>query len=65
MVEWVNDTGVLFSDAAWNAYASASSDPATTLAMVDSQRGFGSPVMLPQGPKLVVVDLETNGVKRA
>lgn len=33
--------------------------------MVDSQQGLGSPVMLPRGPKLVVVDLETNGVKRA
>ncbi|KAJ7788263.1 hypothetical protein B0H14DRAFT_2949475, partial [Mycena olivaceomarginata] len=54
-------------------------DPATTLVRINSQRvgpdgnlwlvdtgspGFGSPVILPAGPKLVVVDLSTNQVKR-
>ncbi|KAJ7779277.1 hypothetical protein B0H14DRAFT_3164288 [Mycena olivaceomarginata] len=53
--------------------------PATTLVRINSQRvgpdgnlwlvdtgspGFGSPVILPAGPKLVVVDLSTNQVKR-
>lgn len=55
------------------------SDPATTLVRVNSQRvgpdgklwlvdtgspGFGSPVILPEGPKLVVVDTSTNEVAR-
>lgn len=55
------------------------SDPATTLVRVNSQRvdpdgnlwlvdtgspGFGSPVILPEGPKLVVVDTKTNEVAR-
>ncbi|KAI3390959.1 hypothetical protein diail_8310 [Diaporthe ilicicola] len=55
------------------------SDPATTLVRVNSQRvgpdgnlwlvdtgspGFGSPVILPEGPKLVVVDTATNEVAR-
>lgn len=55
------------------------SDPATTLVRINSQRvdrdgnlwlvdtgspGFGSPVILPDGPKLVVVDTRTNEVAR-
>ncbi|KAL1868118.1 hypothetical protein Daus18300_006100 [Diaporthe australafricana] len=55
------------------------SDPATTFVRVNSQRvgpdgnlwlvdtgspGFGSPVILPEGPKLVVVDTSTNKVAR-
>lgn len=55
------------------------SDPATTLVRVNSQRvdpdgnlwlvdtgspGFGSPVILPEGPKLVVVDTSTDEVSR-
>ncbi|KAI7786002.1 major royal jelly protein [Diaporthe eres] len=55
------------------------SDPATTLVRVNSQRvgpdgnlwlvdtgspGFGSPVILPEGPKLVVVDTSTDEVAR-
>ncbi|KKY34498.1 putative major royal jelly protein [Diaporthe ampelina] len=55
------------------------SDPANTLVRVNSQRvdadgnlwlvdtgspGFGSPVILPEGPKLVVVDTRTNEVAR-
>lgn len=55
------------------------SDPSTTLVRVNSQRvdpdgnlwlvdtgspGFGSPVILPEGPKLVVVDTSTNEVAR-
>ncbi|KAJ7340567.1 major royal jelly protein [Mycena albidolilacea] len=79
VVEWINDTGVPFPNAAWNSYAGNTSDPATTLVRVNSQRvgpdgnlwlvdtgspGFGSPVILPAGPKLVVVDLSTNQVKR-
>lgn len=55
------------------------SDPATTFVRVNSQRvgpdgslwlvdtgspGFGSPVILPEGPKLVVVDTSTDEVAR-
>lgn len=79
VVEWVNGTGVPYPNAQWNSYAGPSSDPATTLVRVNSQRigpdgnlwlvdtgspGFGSPVILPQGPKLVVVDVQTNEVTR-
>lgn len=57
----------------------SASDPSTTLVRVNSQRvdpsgnlwlvdtgspGFGSPVILPEGPKLVVVDTSTNEVAR-
>lgn len=79
VVEWINGTGVPYPNAAWNSYAGPTSDPSTTLVRVNSQRigpdgnlwlvdtgspGFGSPVILPQGPKLVVVDLATNAVAR-
>lgn len=70
VVEWVNGTGVPYPDARWNSYGPGS-DPATTLVRVNSQRigpdgslwlvdtgspEFGSPVILPSGPKLVVID---------
>jgi len=79
VVEWINGTGVPYPNAEWNSYAGAASDPVTTLVRVNSQRvgpdgnlwlvdtgspGFGSPVILPQGPKLVVVDVQTNEVAR-
>lgn len=79
VVEWINGTGVPYPDAVWNSYAGPSSDPATTLVRVNAQRigpdgdlwlvdtgspGFGSPVILPSGPKLVVVDLQTDRVRR-
>lgn len=79
VVEWINGTGVPYPSAQWNSYAGPSSDPATTLVRVNSQRigpdgnlwvvdtgspGFGSPVILPEGPKLVVVDVQTNDVTR-
>lgn len=79
VVEWINGTGVPYPDAQWNSYAGPSSDPATTFIRVNSQRigpdgnlwlvdtgspGFGSPVILPEGPKLVVVNVQTNEVTR-
>lgn len=79
VVEWINNTGVPYPNAAWNSYAGPASNPATTLVRVNSQRigpdgnlwlvdtgspGFGSPVILPEGPKLVVVDVKTNAVAR-
>lgn len=79
VVEWINGTGVPYPNAHWNSYAGPSSDPATTLIRVNSQRigpdgnlwlvdtgspGFGSPVILPEGPKLVVVNVQTNEVAR-
>lgn len=79
VVEWINGTGVPYPNAQWNSYAGPSSDPATTLIRVNSQRigpdgnlwlvdtgspGFGDPVILPEGPKLVVVDVQTNEVAR-
>ncbi|KAJ4395925.1 hypothetical protein N0V93_000141 [Gnomoniopsis smithogilvyi] len=79
VVEWINGTGVPYPNAQWNSYAGPTSDAATTLIRVNSQRvgpdgnlwlvdtgspGFGSPVILPEGPKLVVVDIQTNEVAR-
>ncbi|ROV94007.1 hypothetical protein VSDG_06206 [Cytospora chrysosperma] len=80
LVEWVNGTGRPYPDARWNSYAAnGSSDPATTLVRVNAQRigpdgslwlvdtgspGFGQPVLLPEGPKLVVVDTRTDRVSR-
>lgn len=80
LVEWVNGTGVPYPDEQWNSYATDSdSDPALTLIRVNAQRigpdgslwivdtgspGFGEPVILPGGPKLVVVDTGTNTVSR-
>ncbi|KUI63130.1 Protein yellow [Cytospora mali] len=78
VVEWVNGTGVPYPDARWNSYA-AGADPAVTLVHVNSQRvgpdgslwlvdtgtpGFGAPVILPEGPKLVVVDTVADTVSR-
>ncbi|KAK6433071.1 hypothetical protein LTR95_010757 [Oleoguttula sp. CCFEE 5521] len=78
VVEWVNQTAVPFPDLEWNSY-SASKDPATHLVRINSQRigpdgqlwlvdvgspAFGAPVILPIGPKLVVVNLTTNAVSR-
>lgn len=79
VVEWVNGTAIPYPDAAWNSYSGNGSDPSTTLIRVNSQRigpdgqlwlvdtgspGFGSPVILPEGPKLVVVDVTANTVAR-
>lgn len=80
VVEWVNGTGVPYPDAQWNSYAAGGgSDPAATLVRINAQRvgpdgslwlvdtgspGFGKPVILPEGPKLVVVDTDTDTVSR-
>lgn len=78
VVEWKNDTAIPYPNLEWNSYA-AGKDPATHLIRINSQRigpdgqlwlvdtgspSFGQPVILPQGPKLVVVDVNTNEVSR-
>ncbi|KAJ9643818.1 hypothetical protein H2204_001963 [Knufia peltigerae] len=79
VAEWHNNSGPTpYPDAEWNSYA-AGKDPATHLIRTNSQRigpdgtlwlvdtgspGFGEPVILPDGPKLVQVDLTTNNVTR-
>lgn len=80
VVEWADGAGTPYPDARWNSYAAGgNSDVATTLVRVNAQRvgpdgslwlvdtgspGFGAPVALPDGPKLVVVDTTTDQVSR-
>ncbi|KAM0718662.1 hypothetical protein Q7P37_005733 [Cladosporium fusiforme] len=76
VVEWKNGTAVPYPDLEWNSY-SASKDPKTHFVRINSQRigpdghlwivdvgspSFGEPVILPEGPKLVVIDVSTNEV---
>lgn len=78
VVEWKNGKGVPYPNVAWNSYEPGKS-PANHLIRVNSQRigpdgslwlvdtgspAFGSPVILPQGPKLVKVNVTTNKVSR-
>lgn len=73
-----NGTNSPYPNLEWNSYDS-NKDPATHLVRINSQRigpdaklwlvdvgspAFGEPVVLPQGPKLVVVDIATNEVSR-
>ncbi|KAK4549790.1 hypothetical protein LTR36_005091 [Oleoguttula mirabilis] len=70
------NTSTAYPNEEWNSYTSGS-DPATHLIRTNSQRigpdgnlwlvdtgspSFGAPVILPSGPKLVVVNLTTNEV---
>ncbi|KAK5133970.1 hypothetical protein LTR08_007090 [Meristemomyces frigidus] len=70
------NTSTPYPNAEWNSYT-ATSDPATHLIRTNSQRigpdghlwlvdtgspAFGAPVILPNGPKLVVINLATNKV---
>lgn len=72
------NTSTAYPDADWNSYTNGS-DPATHLIRTNSQRigpdgnlwlvdtgspAFGAPVILPNGPKLVVVNLTTNQVSK-
>ena len=72
------NTSTAYPNKAWNTYKDGD-DPAKHFLGVNSQRigpdgnlwivdkgatGFGVPVVLPYGPKLVVVDLKTNEVCR-
>lgn len=78
VAEYTNNTFVPYPDAEWNSYTSGS-DPATHLIRTNGQRigpdgtlwivdtgspGFGLPVILPNGPKFVQVNLTTNAVQR-
>ena len=79
VVEWHNGSDPTpFPNAEWNSY-SAGADPTNHLVRINSLRigpdgtlwlvdtgspSFGQPVILPEGPKLVQVNLTTNSVKR-
>ncbi|KIM95824.1 hypothetical protein OIDMADRAFT_133813 [Oidiodendron maius Zn] len=77
LVEWKGNSSVPYPDEEWNSYAQGK-DPATHFIRVNSQRvgpdgalwivdpgaNFGSPVLLPDGPKVVKIDLETDSVAR-
>lgn len=78
VVEWKNGKGTPYPDVQWNSYTFGK-DPTNHLIRVNSQRigpdgqlwlvdtgspGVGVPVILPQGPKLVVVNVTTNKVSR-
>ncbi|OCT45459.1 major royal jelly protein [Cladophialophora carrionii] len=79
VAEWHNDSDPTpYPDAEWNSYT-VGSDPTTHLIRINSLRigpdgtlwlvdtgspSFGQPVILPDGPKLVQVNLTTNTVKR-
>jgi len=78
VAEYTNNTFVPYPDAEWNSYTPGS-DPTTHLVRTNGQRigpdgtlwivdtgspGFGQPVILPNGPKFVQVNLTTNTVQR-
>jgi hypothetical protein len=78
IVEQIGNTTVPYPNAEWNSYNSTK-DPATHFVRINSQRigpdghlwavdvgspAFGEPVILPAGPKLVVIDVNTNEVSR-
>lgn len=78
VVEHIGNTTVPYPNLEWNSYNSIE-DPATHFVRINSQRigpdgnlwivdvgspSFGEPVILPGGPKLVVIDLDTNEVSR-
>ena len=73
-----DNTATPYPNMKWNSYKNGD-DPTTHFVGVNSQRigpdgklwivdkgatGFGTPVILPYGPKVVVVDLNTNKVSR-
>ena len=78
VVEWKDGVGVPFPSEGWNSYAPGK-DPSTHFIRVNSQRigpdgalwlvdtgspDYGKPVILPDGPKLVRIDLDRNEVAR-
>lgn len=78
VAEYVNNTYIPYPDAEWNSYTPGA-DPTTHLVRTNGQRigpdgtlwivdtgspGFGVPVILPEGPKFVQVNLTTNTVQR-
>lgn len=79
VVEYADNSTQPYPDLEWNSYNSTK-DPATHFVRINSQRigpdghlwivdvgspSFGEPVILPEGPKLVVIDVTTNEVSRA
>jgi hypothetical protein len=78
VVESIGNTTVPFPTLEWTSF-NASKDPSTHFVRVNSQRigpdgqlwvvdvgspSFGAPVILPEGPKLVAINLTTNEVSR-
>ncbi|KAM0708618.1 hypothetical protein Q7P35_005270 [Cladosporium inversicolor] len=78
IVEQVGNTTEAYPDLEWNSYSSTK-DPATHFVRINSQRigpdghlcavdvgspASGEPVILPEGPKLVVIDINTNQVSK-
>jgi hypothetical protein len=79
VAEWHNGSDPTpYPNAQWNSYTTGS-DPTTHLIRINSIRigpdgmlwlvdtgspSFGQPVILPEGPKLVQVNLTTNSVER-
>lgn len=78
VVEKVENATVPYPNLEWNSYDSTK-DPTTHFVRINSQRigpdghlwivdvgspSFGEPVILPEGPKLISIDLNTNEVSR-
>jgi hypothetical protein len=78
VVESIGNTTVAYPNLAWNSY-NASKGPSTHFVRINSQRigpdgqlwivdvgspAFGEPVILPDGPKLIVINITTNEVSR-
>jgi hypothetical protein len=78
VVESIGNTTMPYPNLEWNSY-NASKDPSTHFVRINSQRigpdgqlwivdvgspSFGEPVILPEGPKLVTINLTTNEVSR-
>lgn len=78
VVESIGNTTVPYPNLKWNSY-NASKDPSTHFVRINSQRigpdgqlwivdvgspSFGEPVILPEGPKLVTINVTTDEVTR-
>jgi hypothetical protein len=78
VVESIGNTTVPYPNLEWNSY-NTSKDPSTHFVRINSQRigpdgqlwivdvgspSFGEPVILPEGPKLVAINITTNEVTR-
>jgi hypothetical protein len=78
VVESIGNTTVPYPNLEWNSY-NTSKDPSTHFVRINSQRigpdgqlwivdvgspSFGEPVILPEGPKLVAINVTTNEVSR-
>lgn len=78
VVEYINNSTQPYPNLEWNSY-NATKDPANHFVRINSQRigpdgnlwvvdvgspSFGEPVILPEGPKLIVIDVTANEVSR-